>query len=517
MAPRAPRKTARAAPAAGTVGDGGAPTRFVTLRVGEVVLALPLADVMEIVRRPDIVRIPLSPPSLEGLARRHGVVLPVIALRSILGLPARDWDDAARVVVVNHRGQPIGLAVDRVEGIVTVEGGRIDRDARESGVDAALLAGVIRDPKGGAVAAILDAGPLIERQFADLAKPAGGPAAGHDAMAAAASAAQAPTVGLVSFAVAGQEFALPIAAVERIVPMPDTVSRMPKARAHLLGVMALADGLLPLVGVRELFGLDGEVAGNGRVVVVRLGDGAPVGLAVDGVREILRVDPALVAPVPAILAREAEFEDIQSIVRLDEGKRLVSVLSAERMLAHAAEVAAALDGSNGEVSMAGQRTDRTVGGADEPFVVFRLGDAEYGLPVACVQEIQRRPDTLSPLPKAPEFVAGLVNLRGSAVPVVDLRRILRLGAVARDDRQRIVVLSVRAFRAGLIVDATSGVLRIPTSAIEPAPTVSEAQRQLIRRVAHLDGRGDGRTRMVLMLEIEALFDMEQLAALLEAA
>ncbi len=517
MATRAPRKKARAAPAAdpvtGGVADGGAEARFVTLRVGDAVLALPLAEIMEIVRRPDIVRIPLSPPSLEGLARRHGVVLPVIALRSILGLPAGERDAAARVVVIDHRGQPVGLAVDRVDGIVTVNGGRIDRDTGGAGVDAALLAGVIRDPKGDSVAAILDAGPLVERQFENLAKPAGGPAAGHDVGTAASIVEHAPTVGLVSFAVAGQEFALPIANVERIVPMPERVSSMPKARPHLLGVMALADGLLPLVGVRELFGLDGERGEHGRVVVVRLGDGAQVGLVVDGVREILRVDPALVAPVPAILAREAEFEDIQSIVRLEEGKRLVSVLSAERMLAHVAEVVAALEDGNGEASMAGQGTDQQARGADEPFVVFRLGEAEYGLPVSAVQEIQRRPEKLSPLPKAPEFVAGLVNLRGTAVPVVDLRRILRMPEVKRDDRQRIVVLAVRDVRAGLTVDATSGVLRIPASSIEPAPTVSEAQRQLIGRVAHLDGE----RRMVLLLEVEALFDMEQLAALLETA
>ena len=520
MAARPPRRkgpTTDPAPTtqAAAAADG---TRFVLLRVGAAMLALPLAETMEIVRRPDIVRIPLSPPSLEGLARRHGVVLPVIALRRILNQEDSATDGAARVVVVNHRGQPVGLSVDRVEGIVGVEGARIDRGASpdDAGLEAALLAGVIRDPRGGTVAAILATAPLIEQQFADLAKPMAAPALVREGAAAETAQAAAPRVGLVSFAVAGQEFALPIANVERIVPMPDSVSRMPKARPHLLGVMALADGLLPLIGLRALFGLDGAAEGQGRVVVVRLGEGqgGQVGLAVDGVREILRVESELVAPVPAILAREAEFADLEAIVRLDRGKRLVSVLSAARMLAHAADVTAALGDDTGEAAMAGTgAADGRTGGADEPFVVFRLGEAEYGLPVTAVQEIQRRPERLSPLPKAPEFVAGLVNLRGSALPVVDLRRILKLPAVARDDRQRIVVLAVREFRAGLIVDATSGVLRIPVAAIEPAPAVSEAQRQLIRRVAHLDGD----RRMVLLLEIEALFDMEQLAALLETA
>lgn len=501
--------------------EGGA-TRFVTLRVADTLLALPLADTVEIVRRPDIVQIPLAPASLEGLARRQGAVLPVVALRRVLNREDRAPDDASRVVVVNHRGQPVGLSVDRVVGMVTVEGARIDRDAEGTGVDAGLLAGVIRDDRGGAVAAILDTAPVIERQFADLARAAGGPAPARDAVhAGEAAVAEAPSVALVSFAVAGQEFALPIANVERIVPVPDVVSRMPKAPAHLLGVMALPDGLLPLVGLRELFGLTGDRADHdhGRIVVVRLGEGGgvPVGLAVDGVREILRVEPALVTPVPAILAREAEFEDVEAIARLDQGRRLVSVLSPHRMLAHADAVAAALRDDGGGAGMAGAAggtgRDGRAQGRDEPFVVFRLGEAEYGLPIGAVQEIQRRPDRLSPLPKAPDFVSGLLNLRGRAVPVVDLRRILKLPGIARDDRQRIVVLAVREFRAGLIVDTTSGVLRIPSAAIEPAPTVSEAQRRLIGRVAHLDGQ----RRLVLLLEVEALFDMEHLAALLESA
>ncbi|HYG90430.1 MAG TPA: chemotaxis protein CheW [Azospirillum sp.] len=520
MAARPARRQGKAVGAPERTPEGGGLTRFVTLRVSDTLLALPLAETVEIVRRPDIVRLPLAPSSLEGLARRQGAVLPVIALRRILNLEDRAQDEAARVVVVDHRGQPVGFSVDRVEGIVAVEGARIDRDAEGAGVDAGLLAGVIRDPKGGAVAAILDTAPLVERQFEALARPATGEVRARETVSAGSLQAQAPKVALVSFAVAGQEFALPIANVVRIVPMSDRVSRMPKARAHLLGVMALEDGLLPLVGLRELFGLTGEAVGQRRVVVVRLGrgDGVQVGLVVDGVREILRVDPALVAPVPTILAREAEFEDVEAIVRLDQGRRLVSVLSPGRMLAHADEVAAALEGNAGGAAMAGADagavgSDKNTVGADAPFVVFRLGEAEYGLPVGAVQEILRRPDTLSRLPKAPEFVAGLVNVRGGALPVVDLRRILRLPEGTRNDRQRIVVLAVREIRAGLIVDSTSGVLRIPASAIEPAPTVSEAQRQLIGRVAYLDGQ----RRMVLLLEVEALFDMEQLASLLESA
>ena len=60
--------------------------------------------------------------------------------------------------------------------------------------------------------------------------------------------------------------------------------------------------------------------------------------------------------------------------------------------------------------------------ADEQFIIFRLGDQEYGLPIAAVDEIARPPDHITRLPKAPAFIDGVMNLRGIVVPIVDLRR-----------------------------------------------------------------------------------------------
>ncbi|HEY0919010.1 chemotaxis protein CheW, partial [Devosia sp.] len=179
--PKARKRTA--ADAAPTGSAAGPLRRLVAFRVAGTRFALPLAEAVEIIRRPDVVRIPLSPPSLEGLARRRGAVLPVISLRRILGHadPTADPKDAGRVVIVDHRGQPVGLAVDRVEGMLAVEASRIDASAPDDkapDVDAALLAGAVRDAEGGVAALLLAAGPLIERQFEDLARPSPPAAAG---------------------------------------------------------------------------------------------------------------------------------------------------------------------------------------------------------------------------------------------------------------------------------------------------------------------------------------------------
>lgn len=507
--------------------------------------AVPVDDVLEVIRPPALVRLPLGPSSLEGLAQRDGLAMAVVGLRRVLAGASSTVDTeagatAARIVVVRHRGQPVGLLIDRMTGLVTVPPESVEPVAADggddTGIDPAMLRGVVREP----AALLLDPGALIDREFGDVGR--GGGNGGAAALPAAVSprradaATGADEVPLLVFRVAGQEFALPIATVAEIVPLPETVTRMPRARAHLLGVMPLRDRLVPLVGLRALFALDAEEPGevgdgtarrSGRVVVVRTGagagSGAPVGVVVDEVREILRLDRSLIDPVPPLMAREAEFEDIDGIARAGGG-RLVSVLSAERMFRHGAALADrtgesgdSQDGAGGAGAMT-QTGGAAAGQGSVALVVFRLGDAEYGLPVEAVREVLRRPDSVTPLPNAPEAVVGVLSLRGAVVPLIDPHRLLRLpvgnAGPGNAGAGRVVVVAVGDGLAGLPVDGMSGLVHVPASAIGPAPAVSQAQGRLVHRVATLADGGAG--RMILLMDPSALLDLEQLAALLPA-
>ncbi|MBY6263971.1 chemotaxis protein CheW [Azospirillum sp. 412522] len=518
--------------------DGTLALAFVTVVVGDLHLALPLPAVRAVIRPPDLVRIPLGPPSLDGLAQWHGEAVPVLDLAKALGAKALEGGAPAtreaRVVLVGHCGQPVGLRVDAMAGILRSGLDGIDPVTQEDGgLDPALLDGLLRD--GPATILKLDA--LIDRQFGDMEEAARGPATAGPGFGlgpvGVAGAGKMGVVGgpdrqaLLVFEVAGQEFALPVERVREVLPAPREVARMARAKAHLLGVMSVRDRLLPLVGLRALFGLDGSGAPEAgrRVVVVRPGVGqAPVGVLVDEVREILRLDPALIDPVPPLLAREPEFEDLDGIARADGGTgagsgcRLVSVLSAERLFRHGAALGADA-GREGNGMEPAQLVDG--GGAGERFVVFRLAGAEYGLPVTAVREVLRRPDSITPLPNAPDFVAGVLTLRGEVLPLIDQRRLLNLPAVAAKpgtdpaaglERGRVVVVGRDGLLVGLLVDGLSGLLTVPAGRIGPAPAVSAAQRRLIRRVATLDSAGGG--RMILLMDADSLLDMDRLADLL---
>ncbi|WP_372400104.1 chemotaxis protein CheW [Azospirillum sp. HJ39] len=256
-------------------------------------------------------------------------------------------------------------------------------------------------------------------------------------------------------------------------------------------------------------------------MVVRAGDGrAPVGVLVDEVREILRLDRKLVDPVPPLLAREPEFEDLDGIARVDGGRRLVSVLSAERLFRHGAALGAEGDGAGNGEGIAMEPARAADGAAEEErFVVFRLAGAEYGLPVAVVREVLRRPDHVTPLPNAPDFVTGVLTLRGEVLPLIDQRRLLHLPALDAGagvaERGRVVAVGRQgadAARVGLLVDGLSGLLTVAAERIGPAPAVSAAQRRLIRRVATLDTAG-GAARLILLMDADGLLDMDRLADL----
>jgi purine-binding chemotaxis protein CheW len=483
--------------------------QFVTFVAGGEVFAVDMAPVQEIIRLPEVVRVPLAPASLDGLANLRGKVLPIISLRRMFGFPEQEHDDASRAVVVDV-GQPLGFVVDRVASVVGVEPSQIeDVGALRSTVDTDLLSGLIKGVGGHAMIMVLDFEKLIAREFSQIAHMAknSGMASLLSASTADEEEAESDELQLVSFNVAEQEYAIAIEDVQEIVQIPETIIHVPHSESHVIGIMTLRSRLLPLVSLRRMFGLPDQPLGEkNRIVVLALG-GTSVGVAVDGVSEVLRVAKAYVDAVPALLARGGEFADISEICRLDEGKRLVSIITVRNLFDHSA-IKEALSTVNDIERDPGEELDDDHDD-DEQVVVFRLDKEEFGVPINSVQEIVRVPDELIHVPRAPAFVEGVINLRGSVLPVIDLRLRLGLPRVERSDNQRIMVFLIADVRTGFIVDQVAEVLKIPKSVIEPSPNLSGGQGRLLSRMANMEKQ----KRMVQLLEPAYLVADEELATL----
>lgn len=486
--------------------------QFVTFMAGDEIFAADMSPVKEIIRVPEVVRVPLAPSALEGLANLRGKILPIISLRRLFGFEELEHNDSTRALVVDV-GQPLGFVVDRVSSVVGVDASHIeDVGSISTTVNSEVLSGLIKDVGDHAMIMVLNFAKLIEREFAQIAAIS----KNTDVTGAAQIDAQieeedsSDELQLVSFNVDGQEYAISIEDVQEIVQVPEAVIHVPHSESHVLGVITLRNRLLPLVSLRTIFALPcRELDEKSRIVVLTL-NGVSVGVVVDAVSEVLRVSKSGVDALPALLAREGNLAEITSICRLDNGKRMVSIMTARNLFGHAA-IKEALNTVNKSEQEDGEEAAKVNDNEDddEQVVVFRLDKEEFGAPIASVQEIVRVPEELIRVPQAPSFVEGVINLRGTVLPVIDLRLRLGMNQVERSDRQRIMVFLISDVRTGFIVDQVAEVLKIPKSSIELAPQLSAEQNCLLSRMANLEKQ----KRMVQLLDPLHLMKQTELVEL----
>lgn len=480
--------------------------RFLTFHVGEQLYALKSEDVLEVIRVPAVARVPQGPPALLGIANLRGTVLPITGLRQLLGRSAAAAGSSARAIVLDL-GAPIAVVVDSVAALEYGGEEQIDRRPKEVGADGAeRLLGVLSIAKDQRVAKILDINAMLEAAFASRSR-----ARQRDTKLSATARVQDERRGseeiesLVTFDVAGQEFALPLADVQEIIAAPASVTGVARSEAVVLGLTSVRDALLPLLSLRALLGFPARQAGadQEKVLVVRVG-GARVGLVADRARAVVAADIRLVDPVPpALAARTGGESRIRSVYRGDAGRRLISILSSQQLFRD--DVMQKLNVEERAQSAAAAPAEPSAR-HELTFLVFRLGDDEFGLPIEAVVEVARVPDQITRLPKTPKFLEGVVNLRGDVLPVIDQRRRFDMPALENPEGRRLIVVKTERHRAGVIVDSVSDVLRSSANAVAPAPELTDETSRLVRGVVNLASSN----RIVLLLDpMELLTRAEQ--------
>lgn len=145
------------------------------------------------------------------------------------------------------------------------------------------------------------------------------------------------------------------------------------------------------------------------------------------------------------------------------------------------------------------------------YLAFRLGNEEYGVNILTVQEI-RGYEAATAIANAPDYLKGVVNLRGIIVPILDLRIRFGLEAPSYDALTVVIVLNVGGRVIGVVVDSVSDVTTVPEEHTKPAPSMGAAVN-----TEYLIGIGALESRMLILLDIERLLAAEFGSAQLLAA
>jgi purine-binding chemotaxis protein CheW len=138
-------------------------------------------------------------------------------------------------------------------------------------------------------------------------------------------------------------------------------------------------------------------------------------------------------------------------------------------------------------------------------VSFRVGNEEFGLEIQRVQEIIRH-QSLTRVPNSPDFVEGVINLRGKVIPIIALRKRFGVDYKPQDTETRIVVLEVGDMVLGFIVDSVPQVLRVPINSIVEPPRIFEGRREYVTGVAKLQDR------LLILLDVDRVLQSGEAAA-----
>jgi chemotaxis signal transduction protein len=235
---------------------------------------------------------------------------------------------------------------------------------------------------------------------------------------------------LVTFLLKDEEFGFDIMSVQEIIRLPK-LAKVPRMATYVDGIANLRGVVLPVIDMRTRFGVEREdETDRTRVLVVDI-DGTKTGLRVDRVKQVSRVMRSEIEPPPEAI-RGTTSNYVEGVVKLDNGQRIVMALDAGQICEIG--VNHKMAAINGGVASAGNGTregsDQSNADAEvQKVVTFRIAKEEFAFYMEHVREILRV-QTPNQVPDVPDYVMGVLTVRGQILPVIDLRRLLQQCSLA---------------------------------------------------------------------------------------
>jgi len=479
--------------------------QLVSFKVAGEEFGLDIVEVQEIIKIPEITRVPKAPEFVEGVISLRGGVLPIIDSRRRFDLELKEWTDSNRILVVNIEGKMTGIIVDSVSEVLRLSEDTIEPAPSLIGAGAEYLQGIGKLEEQGRLINLLNLQKFLAiegmDEFSENLKSTTQEKEKikEDKMDKAAS----DEAQLVGFRLGEEEYAVGISEVQEIIRVPE-ITRVPKAPSFVEGVINLRERVLPIISLRKRFALeDVEKTDSQRIMVVNI-DGISTGMIVDSVSEVLRLPKDAIEPPPPILSG-LDTDHLEGIGKMEDGERLLLLLDLHKLLTTSEKRKLSRLSKTGETGINKDKKEGRRMTEEEQLVSFKIENEEFGVNIEEVQEIIRLPE-ITRVPQAPFFVEGVINLRGNILPVIDLRKRFDLEATKKTNATRIVVANVDGKTTGIIVDAVSEVLRLPKDSIEPPPPiVAGIEAKYLRGIGKLN---EGK-RLLILLNLKEILTVRE--------
>ncbi len=306
---------------------------------------------------------------------------------------------------------------------------------------------------------------------------------------------------LLTFRLGASEFGVDIHEVQEIRGA-ETVTAVPNAPAFVEGVMELRGKVIPVLDLRRRFSIASDVT-NYRILLVRAGT-MLVGMIVDRIGGVLRLQESVMQDIPELAATQLNKEFMRGIVKV--GDRVIFILNLGKVLM--------MDEASRLHEIAEEEREKqkqeTLKEEDLiQYVTFPLGNEIYGVEIVHVVEIVGL-EGLTRIPYVPDFVLGVINVRGTVLWVVDIRQFFNVPKPKDTLQSCVILLTAGDKTCGLLVDGAPVVRRIAPQDIQPPLSTLESGK--------LDFiNGEVQQKQENQVSVYILLDTEKILTLSEKA
>lgn len=486
-----------------------------TFFVAESEFAVSVSAIQEVVNEPtQFTHVPLSPDYLIGLFNLRGVIIPVVDLRKIFGFapPTAEMVDR-KVAIIEHGEHCFGLLVDRTGDVFNAKDSersvfsRTREDLRETIVD-----GVFKLEDGKRLVQILDPFELLNLDR--LPRVAGA------LRSALSRRKKGPRRQCISFRIGTSICAFDMTSIKEIVEL-ERIDNTALASEWTLGAIDLRGSTVPVIDFRLFLGQERRstveelIERRSKLIVMKFGD-ALISLVVDEIDTIISFYDEDLLPFPGV---GLERSEIFRGCLCDDQDRMVLLLDHElvindehlRTVTHGHSVLFNERQDIADESNAGSGLKRTL-------LTFQVG-GKFALDIDRVNEVVSYPETVMTPPSMPEFIAGMVNLRGELIPIINLRALYHMPLIEKT-QTKLLIFAKNKSKYAIMVDAVSSIVSITGQNASLLPGLSgvsessEISKDVREAVLLNDAEAED---ALMMLDLDAVVARIANEAVLESA
>lgn len=462
--------------------------------------ALSVSVIQEVVNEPaSYTRVPLSPSYLLGLFNLRGMIVPVVDVRSIFGLPMSDADGTVRqVAIIEHGDYCFGLLVDRTGDVFNARDAhkslfnRIYGDLRDS-----IISGVFKLENGERLVQILDPFELLKLEKLPRVASNSGSALSRKRLGKRKQC--------ISFLVGESVCAFNMTSIQEIVELR-SIDNTVFSHSWVLGAVNLRGNTVPVVDFRAYLSdhesvIPEDCNNKGfKLIVMKIGEDL-LSFLVNSIQNIISYFDDDLISFPAVGMRRAEmFQGCLTNGNSD----MVLLLNHDKIFTD--KDLAEVTRGHSSLFKGGDDIKGVRAGASVPkrTLITFVVENNFALDISDVKEVMSYPIDIVCPPNLPDFINGVINIRGEVIPVINLRRLYNLGFF-EPTQSKLLVFSRGKKKYAIMVDSMRAIATVPANVSMKMPMLGDSNtpkglsEDVAEAIFYEDGNSNKTSLMVLDL------------------